>query len=162
MKLKNLLMVLVLAVSTVLVSTGCKKKANDSEIKSKVETAVANPAVNVEVKEGDVTLSGSVSDAASKTSAETAAKSVEEVKNVTNAIAVAEPVPVQAPVEIADDASISAQLAGVVDDYKGVKATVNNGVITLTGNIKRDELQHLMQEVMTLKPKSVENKLNIK
>ena len=162
MKLKNLLMVLVLAVSSVLVSTGCKKKANDAEIKSKVEAAVANPAVKVEVKEGDVTLSGSVADEASKNSAETSAKSVEEVKNVTNAIAVAEPMTVQPPVEIADDANISAQLASVVDDYKGVKATVSNGVVTLTGNIKRDELQKLMQEVMALKPKSVENKLNIK
>jgi osmotically-inducible protein OsmY len=162
MKLKNLLMVLAVSASTVLVSTGCKKKPNDAEIKAKVETAVANPAVSVDVKECDVTLSGSVSDDASKNSAETAAKSVEGVKNVTNAIAVAEPAPVQAPVEIADDASISAQLAGVVDNYKGVKATVSNGVVTLTGNIKRDELQHLMQEVMALKPKSVENKLNIK
>jgi hypothetical protein len=162
MKVKNLLMVLVLAVSSVLVSTGCKKKANDAEIKSKVEAAVANPAVKVEVKEGDVTLSGSVADEATKNSAETSAQSVEEVKNVTNAIAVAEPMPVQAPVEIADDANISAQLASVVDDYKGVKATVSNGVVTLTGNIKRDDLQKLMQEVMALKPKSVENKLNIK
>jgi hyperosmotically inducible protein len=162
MKLKNLLMVLAVCSSTVLVSTGCKKKANDSEIKSKVETAVANPAVSVEVKEGDVTLSGSVADEASKNSAESAAKTVEDVKNVTNAIAVAEPLPVQAPVEIADDASISAQLAGITDDYKGVKATVSKGVVILTGTIKRDELQHLMQEVMALKPKSVENKLNIK
>lgn len=162
MKLKNLLMVVVMAVSSVLLSTGCKKKANDSEIRTKVETAVANPAVKVEVKDAVVTLSGTVGDEASKTAAETGAKSVEEVKGVTNAIMVAEPVPVQAPVEISDDASISASLNGVVDDYKDVKAAVSNGVVTLTGTIKRDELPKLMQEVMALHPKSVENKLNIK
>ena len=103
-----------------------------------------------------------VSDDASKNAAETAAKSVEGVKEVTNAIAVAEPAPVQPPVEISSDATISSQLTTVIDDYKEVKATVSNGIVTLTGNIKREELPRLMQEVMALKPKSVENKLNIK
>ena len=162
MKLKDLMTMLVISSSLALTSVGCKKKPDDAEIKQKVEAAVSNPAVKVEVKEADVTLAGSVPDEASKNSAETAAKGVEGVKQVTNAISVAEAVPVQAPVEIADDASLSAQVAPIVDEHKGVKATVREGVITLTGDIKRSELPQMMQAIMALKPKSVENKLNIK
>lgn len=162
MKVKKLLLAPVIMASLALFSAGCRHKPTDAEIKTKVETAVSNPAVKVAVKECDVTLSGSVGDDASKNAAESAAKSVEGVKEVTNAIAVAEPLPVQAPVEVASDATISAALVNIVSNYKNVKATVNDGVVTLTGDIRRSELPKLMQSVMALKPKNVDNKLTIK
>ncbi len=47
-------------------------------------------------------------------------------------------------------------------DHPTVKASVNNGVITLTGEIKRDQLAKLMMTLNTLKPKKIENHLTIK
>lgn len=50
----------------------------------------------------------------------------------------------------------------VVKAYDGVSATVVGGVVTLSGEIKRDQLQSLIQRVQELKPKKVDNKLTIK
>jgi hypothetical protein len=46
--------------------------------------------------------------------------------------------------------------------YPGVSATIQDGVVTLTGEIKRADLQKLMKSLNTLKPKKIENKLTIK
>jgi ABC-type transporter Mla MlaB component len=43
-----------------------------------------------------------------------------------------------------------------------VNASVDNGVVTLTGEISRDRLPRLMQAVNSLHPKKVNNKLTVK
>lgn len=55
-----------------------------------------------------------------------------------------------------------AQVKDATKDFPGVTATVNNGEVTLTGNIKRDDLPRLMQSVQALSPKKVNNNLTIK
>ena len=162
MNLKKIMTVLLVSASTALLSTGCKSKPKDADIKASVETAIANPAVMVNVKDADVTLSGTVQDDASKNAAETAAKSVKEVKGVTNDIMVTAAPPPPAPVEISVDSTLTNGINMLLKNYKGVKASVSNGVVTLTGNAKRDELPRLMQGIMALRPKSVDNKLTIK
>jgi len=160
MKLKSLFSILLISGSAVLLAPGCKSKPKDADIKAKIETAVANPAVMVDVKEADVTLSGSVADETAKNAAETAAKGVEGVKAITNAITVAPPP--APPVEIAVDSTLINGVNAVMKTFKGVTGTVNNGVVTLKGSIKRDQLPKVMQAVMALRPKSVDNKLTIK
>ena len=54
------------------------------------------------------------------------------------------------------------QLKDAIKDYPNVTATANNGEITLTGSVKRDELPKLMQRVQALNPTKVNNNLNIK
>jgi hyperosmotically inducible protein len=162
MNFKKMVAVLFVSASAVLLAPGCKSKPKDADIKASVETAIANPAVEVNVKEADVTLSGTVQDDAAKNAAETAAKSVKDVKGVTNAISVTPPPPPPATVEISDDSELVKGVNTLVKNYKSVNATVNNGVVTLTGNIKRDELPKLMQAVMALRPKNVDNKLTVK
>jgi hypothetical protein len=54
-----------------------------------------------------------------------------------------------------------AQLKDATKDFPGVTATVNNGEVTLTGTIKRDDLPRLMQSVQALNPKKVNNNLTI-
>ena len=49
-----------------------------------------------------------------------------------------------------------------VKDFPGVTANVNNGEVTLTGNITRDKLPKLMQSVNAMHPKKVNNNLTIK
>ncbi len=162
MNAKNLFAVLLLSASTALFAPGCKSKPKDADLKASVETAIANPAISVDVKEADVTLTGTVQDDAAKNSAETAAKGVKDVKAVTNAITVTPAVVPEAPVVIAGDAALVDGVNSLIKSYNGVTASVNNGVVLLTGNIKRDQLPGLMQAIMALRPKSIDNKLTVK
>ena len=66
-----------------------------------------------------------------------------------------------APVQISPDESLTKNLQDITKDYPGVAATVNNGEVTLTGNIQRDRLPKLMQSIHALNPKKVNNNLTI-
>ncbi|MEJ7678417.1 MAG: hypothetical protein WKG06_11270 [Segetibacter sp.] len=64
------------------------------------------------------------------------------------------PAPVTpAPVEVASDDALTTGVKDATKDYPGVKADVNNGEITLTGEIKRSKLADLMMSLNSLKPK---------
>ena len=65
------------------------------------------------------------------------------------------------PVEISSDDKLRTSVNDVTKNYGDVKAEVNDGVVTLTGTVKQDELQNLIMKVQELKPKKVENKLTI-
>jgi hyperosmotically inducible protein len=162
MKLKSLFAMLLLAFLTTTVVPACKSKPKDADVKAKVENAISNPSVSVDVSNGVVTLSGEVSDAAQKSAAESAAKSLEKegVVGVNNNISVVEPAP--APVEISPDAALTDAVNAAVKAYEGVKADVKDGVITLTGEIKKADLRVLMPILQALKPQKVENKLTVK
>jgi osmotically-inducible protein OsmY len=67
-----------------------------------------------------------------------------------------------APVEISSDATLRTSVDNVIKAYDGVQADVKDGVVTLRGNIKQDDLQTLIMKVQELKPKKVENQLVIK
>jgi hypothetical protein len=66
-----------------------------------------------------------------------------------------------APVQISPDDSLTTGVKDATKDFPGVTATVNNGEVTLTGNIKRDRLHTLMQSIHALHPKKLNNKLTI-
>ena len=70
--------------------------------------------------------------------------------------------PAPAPVEISNDNALITGVRDATKDYPGVKADVNNGEITLTGEIQRSRLPNLMQSLNTLKPKKINNQLTIK
>lgn len=70
--------------------------------------------------------------------------------------------PDTAQVTISPDDSLTSMAKDAVKDYPGVTATVNNGEVTLTGNITRDKLPKLMQAVNAMHPKKVNNNLTIK
>ncbi|HEV8270978.1 MAG TPA: BON domain-containing protein [Chitinophagaceae bacterium] len=142
----------------------CKGKTSDADVKTSVDNAIAANAslsgVSTSVKDGVVTLSGEVKDDAAKASAETAARGINGVKSVTNNLTVAPPP--AAPVVITADDPLKASVDATIKDYPGVAATIQDGVVTLTGEIKRADLQKLMKSLNTLKPKKIENKLTIK
>ena len=66
------------------------------------------------------------------------------------------------PVTISPDDSLTSMTKDAVKDYPGVTASVNNGEVTLTGNITRDKLPKLMQAIQAMHPKKVNNNLTIK
>jgi len=65
-------------------------------------------------------------------------------------------------VEINSDATLRTSVDNVLKSYDGVTADVKDGVVTLRGSIKQDDLQQLIMKVQELKPKKVENQLTIK
>ena len=142
--------------------TACKQKTTDADIKTAVDNAIAaNTTLSgtyTDVKDGVVTLTGQVKDDAAKAAAEAAARGINGVKSVVNNLTVTPPPAVQ----ITADDPLKVSVESTVKNYPGVNATVQDGVITLTGEIKRTDLQQLMAALNSLKPKKVENKLTIK
>ena len=115
--------------------------------------------VMVGVNDGTATLTGEVKDAAIKSDAEAKAKDVKGVTAVVNNISITPSTP---PVVITADDPLKISVDNTLRDYPGVTATINDGVVTLTGEIKKADLQKLMMALNSLKPKKVENKLVIK
>ncbi len=75
----------------------------------------------------------------------------------------AAPAPVTpAPVQIAPDTALQSGVRDATKDFPGVKADVNNGEITLTGEIELSRLANLMMSLNSLKPKKINNQLTIK
>lgn len=144
-------------------------KPNDakikSEIESKLQTEQGLSAVTVDVQKAAVTLAGTTDSDAAKATAETDAKGVKGVESVANNITVNTPAPAtvtnNAPT-INPDSTLISSVKDATKDFAGVKADVKDGVVTLTGDIKRADLPKLMQNVNSIHPKKVENKLTIK
>lgn len=144
----------------------CKSKPNDADLQKLATEAVAKlpdlgPAPMISVKEGVATLTGEVKDEAAKASYATAVAGIKGVKSVDNQLTVTPPPPPPAPVVITADDPLTKAVSEVVKDYGTVKADIKDGVITLTGNIKKSVLPKLIMALNTLKPKKIENKLTI-
>jgi osmotically-inducible protein OsmY len=73
-----------------------------------------------------------------------------------------ETAPPPAPVEISADDQLRTGVKDATKDFPGVTATVNNGEITLTGDLERSRLQTLMQSLNSLGAKKVNNQLKLK
>ena len=114
--------------------------------------------VVVTVQEQVATLTGIVEDDAAKAVAESAVTAVENVKSVVNQIEVVPPAPDYTEL----DAAINAALADALKDHAKVTAAVQDGVITLTGEIREKELPTLMEKLNALNPVQIVNNLTIK
>lgn len=148
--------------SFLLAAVSCKSGPTDEQIQQQISSTLGG-SVTATVNKGVVTLSGTCPDESCKNSSETAAKNTKGVKSVVNNIVISAPPASTAPtVAIAPADSLKTSVDALVSSYKTVHATVDNGVVTLTGEIKRSQLTTLMQSVHELKPKKVENKLVIK
>jgi hyperosmotically inducible protein len=159
MKIKSIL--LGMSFAFLLVACGPKDADIQKEITAKISEL---PGVSVTVKDGVATISGTCKDDAFKANAESIVKGIKGVKSVVNNCEIPAPEPevVAAPVQINPDTVLTTSVNDVVKTYTGVTATVANGVVTLTGDIKRTQLPALIKSVQELKPKKVENKLTIK
>jgi hyperosmotically inducible periplasmic protein len=143
----------------------CKGGVKDADIEKAITEKITSmpeaAGVTSTVKDGVVTLAGEFKDDASKAAFEATVKAIPGVKSVMNNATIAAPPPAPAPVVTADDPLIKA-VTDATKDFPAVKAEVKDGVITLTGEIKRASLPKLMMTLNTLKPKKIENKLTIK
>ena len=148
--------------SAILSSCGVKDSAIQEKIADAVKTTPELSTVTSSVKDGVVTLSGEVKDDAAKAAGEAAVKAIKGVKEVVNNITITPPPPPPPAVVINPDDALIKGVTDATKDFPSVKATVQDGVITLTGEIKRSSLPKLLQSLNSLKPKKVDNKLTIK
>ena len=159
MKMRSILLGMSLAVSIV----ACAPK--DADIEKAISEKLGNtPEVQVTVHDGVATITGTCEDEIFKKNIGKSVRSVKGVKSVVNTceLARANQEPAAATVVINSDADLDKSVHKVLDAYDGVSVTVVGGVVTLSGEIKRDKLQPLMQSIQELHPKKVDNKLIIK
>ncbi len=154
MKIAKLLPLLALVAG--LTFTGCKPK--DADIKANIEKSLkespSTSGVMVMVNEGVATLSGEVPDAATQSGLDTKVggiKGVKSVQNNTNLPAVS-----AAPVQVTADDPLKASVADATKDYPGVSTTVNDGVITVTGELNAERWKALKMSLDALKPRRVD------
>ena len=161
MKTKLLLCAVVLFAGVTLNSC----KPSDEKLQKDVKAGITaiSSAISSEVKKGEVTLSGVVNSEELKTAAEKAAKAVKGVSKVVNNIQVQlpKPEPVINPDNVLQQ-TIAAAVAAGGAAFSKVVVAIQNSEVTLTGEIKRADLQKLMQIVNAAKPKKVNNSLKIK
>jgi hypothetical protein len=155
MKLTKVFAIVPILAMSLLVSCGVK----DADIQAKVtETLKAVPGVSAEVKDGVLTLSGTVPDDAAKTAAETAVKAEKGVKSVVNNITVTPPAApsAAAPITISPDEVLTKAVVDATKDYPGVTAAVKDGVISLKGTLTADKWKRLKMALDALSPKKVD------
>ena len=153
-----------IAVGVAALLGACKRGPDDATLTASVKSQLAaqSPAlasmVDIETKDGVVTLNGTVDNEAAKSQAEQAAKSVANVKSVVNNLNV------KPPIVVSEDPKIKSAVEANLVKYKvkGVTANVADGQVTLTGEIPRAKLQDAMKAANEAKPKKVVNQLTIK
>jgi len=155
MTFKKLITLVALSFAVAFTTFSCKSKVSDADLKAKVETVVSTTSgVTVDVKDGVVTLSGTVSSASEREAIENSAKAVDakNVKSVVNNIVVEVP-----QVDInTNDADLSAKVVDATKDFPSVQATVKDGIITVTGSVEQSRIQVLKQSLDALSPKKVD------
>ncbi|MFI5155742.1 MAG: BON domain-containing protein [Chitinophagales bacterium] len=137
---------------------------SDAKVQAAIDASILEnkdlSGIAAAVKDGVVTLTGECKDEMAKSTVESLIGKIKGVKQVINNCTIAPPPP--APVVIAADDPLSKGVTDATKDYPGVKGSVQDGVITLTGEIKKADLKKLMMSLNTLKPKKIDNKLTIK
>ena len=158
------LVLLPIALFTLVVSC----KPSDEKITAAVKTALtANPAlapVVASVKDGVVTLTGEVETVELKALAESSLTGLKGLKSITNSLTVKPQGPTAEELKkMADDALLN-KVKENFSTYKveGISATVTDGVVTLTGEISRANLQNAMKAAMESGAIKVENQMTIK
>lgn len=145
---------LVRAVALSLALAACGPK--DADIKASIDTAIAGTqGVTVDVAQGVATISGEFADDAAKTATEAKIRAVKGVKSVVDNATVTP------PVVISPDEALKTTVAAALKEYSKLVADVKDGVITLTGEVKRSDLPKVMQALSALNPKKIDNKATV-
>ncbi|HRG04127.1 MAG: BON domain-containing protein [Paludibacteraceae bacterium] len=160
MKKTSFLSMLALTLLIAVGVTSCKPK--DADILKAVQTAIATSpdaaGVTAAVDKGVVTLTGEVKDEATSIALNALAAGVKNVKSVVNNLTVVPP----APIISASDQAIIDGLVAALKDNPTVTSAVKDGIITLTGEVKKADLPKILQKISTLKPVKIDNQLTVK
>ncbi|WP_133638393.1 BON domain-containing protein [Sphingobacterium paludis] len=133
----------------------CKPQVSDVDVKAKVESALgSNPNVIVGVKRGKVTLSGIVATEEEKRNLTAAAKEADpqNVKDVIDDLTVAE-LPQDS---VTNDIELTDQLQEVIKSHPSLNGQVKDGVITMSGSMKQQDVQELKVRLEELRAKQLD------
>ena len=157
-RISRLLLIFVALAFISSTTPGCKSKEKDEDVQTSVETALrANPetaGLTADVKNGVAIVSGETKDEAAKVKATELASGIKGVKSVENNATIAAPPP--PPVVITADDPLTSAVKDATKDYPAITATVNNGVIAVSGELKANEWKKLKMTLDGLKPKKVD------
>lgn len=129
----------------------------DADIKAGVDQAIAGvQGITVDVAKGVATISGQFADSAAMASTEALVKGGKGVKSVVVNATVAPPVVISA------DDMLKTGVTAALQEYSTLMADVKDGVVTLTGEVKRSDLPKVMQALSALNPKKIESKATVK
>lgn len=147
--------ILLMGVFTLAISfSSCKKKMKDADIKAAIETALkADPmsaGTMVSVEKGVATITGECKDDMCKSHCAEMVKGIKGVTEVVNNCTVA---PAPMPVVNADDEALNKGLTDALKDQPGVKFSVSQGKIVLTGEIAKAKWVAVKQMLDKLKSK---------
>ena len=162
----NRLSLLFLFFGLMIFTTGCKP--SDEKITAAVQSALDNnPSLNSvspSVNDGVVTLNGEVETEADKELAESSLSGVKGIKSINNSVTVKPSGPSPEEAKKMADERILTLVNQNLTTYKvqGVNATVEDSVVTLTGEITRANLQNAMKAASESGAARVENKMTIK
>lgn len=140
---------------------------SDEQVTESVQKALsANTSlspVSVSVEKGVVTLTGEVENDELRAQAESSVAGIKGVKSVVNSVTVKPKGPSPEEVKKAADDALLSKVNANFATYKvqGVTATVADSIVTLTGTVKRSQLQNVMKAAMESGAAKVENKLKI-
>ena len=149
----------VLALAVALFASACGGKS-DADIQKAANEKLANDKISgitASVKDGAATLTGDVKDITLKSKAEASVKSVDGVKSVTDNINVITPPATPPPADPMLKGRVNEALkkAGCT----GATATINNGVVTLTGTVPEAKYNTCFQAINGTGAAGVENQL---
>lgn len=133
---------------------------SDEKVQKAVETALTTSGIadiGATVKGGVATITGTVESEEAKAAAESAVKSVKSVKSVDNRIEVVVPVKINPDETLATTITDGLKAAGFPD----VSVAVANGEVTLTGKVKKADLQKVMEIANGASPAKVINQLTV-
>lgn len=141
----------------------CKSGPKDADIKTEVDAVLASDpnfaGLTSDVKDGVVTVNGTVPDPSAKASLNTHVIGVKGVKSVTDNTTVAPPPPpVPAEPVISESDPLAKGVADALKDHPGIKATVTDGVVTVTGEASAAEWKKVKVVLDGLRPKKVDAK----
>ena len=156
--------ILVFAMAVSVLFTACKP--NDSAVAESVKAKISAVAqgLAVDVKNGVVTLTGTVADDATKAAVEAALQGVKGVKSVVNSLSVTPPPPPPPVIVINPFEELRKGIQSAFDSkgIKGVNFNIDTaGIVTLTGSVKKADLAKVLQAANEAKPRKVVNNLNI-
>lgn len=140
--------------------TGCggsseKDAAIQNRISAITQTKTELENVSASVNKGVVTLVGQCKTEEERKKAEKDIKDLDDVDRVINNITVTESIVVTPDNELRDGVTKATK------KFKRVQAAVDNGIVTLRGEIDRDDLPALMQDLNSLRPRRIENQLAV-
>lgn len=153
-----------LAIAFVMVSCSPSDEQVTESVQQALSANTSLSPVSASVEKGVVTLTGEVENEDLKQQAESSVKGIKGVKSVVNSLTVKPKGPSPEELRRNADTALLTKVNENLSTYKvqGVTASVTDSIVTLTGSIKRAELQNAMKAAMESGAAKVENKLTIK